>query len=114
MKIIKRLIICVTAFVCVLSLAACGESKKSDLAGSWSGNNGGYDVTFTFNEDGTGEMSISGIQLNITYTVDGDTLTVNKTVLDGTQTEDYTYKLSNKGKTLTLTCASGDTELSKN
>ena len=35
-----------------------------------------------FNEDGTGEMSISGIQLNITYTVDGDTLTVNKTVLD--------------------------------
>ncbi len=110
----KRLIICVTAFVCVLSLAACGESKKSDLAGSWSGNNGGYDVTFTFNEDGTGEMSISGIQLNITYTVDGDTLTVNKTVLDGTQTEDYTYKLSNKGKTLTLTSASGDTELTKN
>ena len=34
MKRIKRLIICVTAFVCVLSLAACGESKKSDLAGS--------------------------------------------------------------------------------
>ena len=59
-------------------------------------------------------MSISGIQLNITYTVDGDTLTVNKTVLDGTQTEDYTYKLSNKGKTLTLTRASGDTELTKN
>ena len=114
MKRIKRLIICVTAFVCVLSLAACGERKKSDLAGSWSGSNGGYDVTFTFNEDGTGEMSISGIQLNITYTVDGDTLTVNKTVLDGTQTEDYTYKLSNKGKTLTLTSASGDTELTKN
>lgn len=114
MKNIKRLIICVTAMICVLSLVACGGSKQSELAGSWSGNNGGYDVTFTFNEDGTGVMSISGIKLNTTYSIDGDKLTVNKTVLDGTQTEEYTYKLSNKGKTLTLTSASGDTELTKN
>ena len=31
MKRIKRLIICVTAFVCVLSLAACGESRSQTL-----------------------------------------------------------------------------------
>ena len=48
------------------------------------------------------------------YSVDGEKLTINKTVLDGTQTEDYTYKLSNKGKKLTLTSASGETELTKN
>ena len=99
-----------------LSLTAtdCSYSKNLDSRYSFKTtywNRYGKD---TFNEDGTGEMSISGIQLNITYTVDGDTLTVNKTVLDGTQTEDYTYKLSNKGKTLTLTSASGDTELTKN
>ncbi len=110
----KRLIICITAMMIMLSFVACGSSKKSELLGSWTGNNGGYEVTFTFNEDGTGSMSISGIQLSISYSVDGETLTVNKTVLDGTQTEDYTYKLSNKGKTLTLTSASGETELTKN
>ncbi len=110
----KRLIISITAVMVMLSFVACGSGKKSELVGSWTGNNGGYEVTFTFNEDGTGSMSISGIQLSISYSVDGETLTVNKTVLDGTQTEDYTYKLSNKGKTLTLTSASGETELTKN
>lgn len=114
MKKIKRLVICVATITLLLTLAACKDGKKSNLVGSWTGNNGGYDVTFTFNEDGTGQMSISGIQLNVTYSVDGDKLTLNKTVLDGTQTEDYTYKLSNKGRTLTLTSASGDTELTKN
>lgn len=114
MKKMKRFIICVTAMMLMFSFVACGSSKKSELTGSWTGSNGGYEVTFTFNEDGTGSMSISGIQLNISYSVDGDKLTVNKTVLEGTQTEDYTYKLSNKGKTLTLTSASGETELTKN
>ena len=114
MKRMKKLVICVTAMICVLSLAACGGSKKSDLTGGWSGNNGGYKVEFTFNEDGTGSMSISGIQLTINYSIDGDKLTISKTVIDGTQSDEYTYKLSNKGKTLTLTNDSGTTELSKN
>lgn len=114
MKKMKRIIICVTAIMLMLSFVACKNSKNSELTGSWTGSNGGYEIAFTFNEDGTGVMSISGIQLNISYSVDDEKLTINKTVLDGTQTEDYTYKLSNKGKKLTLTSASGETELTKN
>ena len=107
MKKMKRIIICVTAIMLMLSFVACKNSKNSELTGSWTGSNGGYEIAFTFNEDGTGVMSISGIQLNISYSVDGEKLTINKT-------EDYTYKLSNKGKKLTLTSASGETELTKN
>lgn len=32
-------------------------------------------------------MQLSGIQLNITYSVDGDKITINKSVLGGTQTD---------------------------
>jgi len=35
----------------------------------------GYDVVFNFEADGQGTMQLSGIQLNITYSVDGDKIT---------------------------------------
>ena len=74
MKKMKRIIICVTAIMLMLSFVACKNSKNSELTGSWTGSNGGYEIAFTFNEDGTGVMSISGIQLNISYSVDGEKL----------------------------------------
>lgn len=112
MNRIKRFAISIAAIMSAVLFVACG-SKASSLEGSWEGNDGGYDIVFTFNSDGTGYMSISGIELSITYSVDSDKITINKTVLDGTQTDDYTFKLSDKGSTLTLSNDSGDTEFKK-
>ena len=53
MKKMKRIIICVTAIMLMLSFVACKNSKNSELTGSWTGSNGGYEIAFTFNEDGT-------------------------------------------------------------
>ena len=106
MKKTKSLIISAMIMVFALAFTACVE-------GSWSGNDNGYDVVFNFEADGQGTMQLSGIQLNITYSVDGDKITINKSVLGGTQTDEYTFKISNKSKTLTLSNDSGEIELKK-
>ena len=110
MKKTKSLIISAMIMVFALAFTACG-SKSSSVEGSWSGNDNGYDVVFE--ADGQGTMQLSGIQLNITYSVDGDKITINKSVLGGTQTDEYTFKISNKSKTLTLSNDSGEIELKK-
>lgn len=112
MKKTKSLIISAMIMVFALAFTACG-SKSSSVEGSWSGNDNGYDVVFNFESDGQGTMQLSGIQLNITYSVDGDKITINKSVLGGTQTDEYTFKISNKSKTLTLSNDSGEIELKK-
>ena len=112
MKKTKSLIISAMIMVFALAFTACG-SKSSSVEGSWSGNDNGYDVVFNFEADGQGTMQLSGIQLNITYSVDGDKITINKSVLGGTQTDEYTFKISNKSKTLTLSNDSGEIELKK-
>ena len=70
MKKTKSLIISAMIMVFALVFTACG-SKSSSVEGSWSGNDNGYDVVFNFEADGQGTMQLSGIQLNITYSVDG-------------------------------------------
>mgnify|MGYP000013569977 FL=1 len=112
MKKTKSLIRSAMIMVFALAFTACG-SKSSSVEGSWSGNDNGYDVVFNFEADGQGTMQLSGIQLNITYSVDGDKITINKSVLGGTQTDEYTCKISNKSKTLTLSNDSGEIELKK-
>ena len=108
MKKTKSLIISAMIMVFALAFTACG-SKSSSVEGSWSGNDNGYDVVFNFEADGQGTMQLSGI----TYSVDGDKITINKSVLGGTQTDEYTFKISNKSKTLTLSNDSGEIELKK-
>ena len=71
MKKTKSLIISAMIMVFALAFTACG-SKSSSVEGSWSGNDNGYDVVFNFEADGQGTMQLSGIQLNITYSVDGE------------------------------------------
>ena len=93
MKKTKSLIISAMIMVFALAFTACG-SKSSSVEGSWSGNDNGYDVVFNFEADGQGTMQLSGIQLNITYSVDGDKITINKSVLGGTQTDRKSTRLN--------------------
>ena len=113
MKKTKSLIISAMIMVFALAFTACG-SKSSSVEGSWSGNDNGYDVVFNFEAFFQfNTCKCVGIQLNITYSVDGDKITINKSVLGGTQTDEYTFKISNKSKTLTLSNDSGEIELKK-
>ena len=81
-----------------LLLTACNNQKK--ILGTWvqvGGNN-----TYIFNEDGTGEHNQPLHKIEITYTIDGDTLTINdKSLWVIDKTVVYTFEID--GDTLRLT-----------
>lgn len=115
-KVISILLICVLA----MSLFV-GCSAEKAIIGSWSYQqktilNVVTERTYTFKADGTGSApALEGtVNVDMTYTLDGDTLTINRgELLDsiaGTQV--YTVKIV--GKTMTLTDADGNViELTK-
>ncbi|MDO5381759.1 MAG: DUF5640 domain-containing protein [Eubacteriales bacterium] len=112
MKLFKRIgaVIALMALMC--TFMACG--KKPSIVGSWTGNDDGYEISMEFNEDGTGKYTLSGISLTITsYETNGDQLTINQSVLGGTQTVVYTYSLDKKGNTLTISNESGSVEFTR-
>lgn len=100
MKKTKKLLGLCVILSLLLSLAACGKAK---LQGSWStGDNEDVQYTFTFNDDGTGSMSFSGLNaLQIKYSTDNDKLTIEYTILGEVQKEEFTYELSKDKLTLT-------------
>ena len=75
-------------------IAGCGE--KATLTGKWSSVDGGSTI-YEFNEDGTGNE----ISMNITYTTNGNTITITKELLGQKQSEDYIYELELKKLKLT-------------
>lgn len=94
----KTLCIILAVMLLAVSLCACGGS--SNIVGSWSGTAEGIAVTMTFEDDGTGVMSVMGglASEEFTYTMEGDNVTV--TTADG-DVETYDYSID--GDTLTLT-----------
>ncbi len=59
-------------FVCVL-LVGCGI--KNSIVGSWVSEESSTFV-YTFNEDKTGSYSVGGFNMNFTYTIDGNKLSI--------------------------------------
>lgn len=83
--------------VCIIT--GCGE--KATLTGKWSSVDGGSTI-YEFNEDGTGiEKKGNEISMNITYTTNGNTITITKEILGQKQSEDYIYELELKKLKLT-------------
>ena len=80
-------------------IAGCGE--KATLTGKWSSVDGSSTI-YEFNEDGTGiEKKGNEISMNITYTTNGNTITITKELLCQKQSEDYIYELELKKLKLT-------------
>ena len=69
----------------------------SALVGTWEGEAEGITMTYTFNEDGTGEAEVLGMTVDLTWvTNDGVLITV---IMGETEEDEYTVD----GDTLTLT-----------
>ncbi len=109
MRRFKRLTVALCVSVLVLALAACGSKK---ITGTWSAEEDGVTVTYTFNDDGTGSMDIgSGIVLPLTYTTTDDKLKLTYSFLGSETSDEYTYSV--KKKQLTLSDGSSSVTLDK-
>lgn len=103
----KRVFALALVLAMSLSLVACGGS----IEGSWSYEEDGEKLTYTFEEDGKGEMSVAGLKVDITYETDGDELTLKTEVMGQKSEETFTYEID--GDTLILESDGEKVELTR-
>ena len=95
----KTLMILVSAIFALFMMASCDGDPKPLTEGQWSNENVFGTTTYIFNTDGTGQCISDDYNKDFTYTIEGDTITMN----DGgifLSEEKYAYTI--KGKKLTL------------
>lgn len=97
-------VIAAILMICCL-LSACGKSES--LVGTWTISEDGIEMSFIFNEDGTGEISaLAGLMtVEYTYKVDGNNIIFHELNQEILGTDPYTFEI--KGDELSLT-AGGD------
>ena len=106
------------AIVLILSmlLCACGGGGKNSLVGTWTGEKDGVTMTITFNEDKTGSLAALGglITASFTYTDNKGKLimTPEEGMEDVLTFNDVTYTFD--GDTMTLTTDEGVITFTKN
>ena len=104
----KRMLALLVVAMSVFCLVGCGNS----LTGTWSAENNGQEGSYTFNDDGTGNIKVEDISVDITWETDGDELTIVMTMLGESEELKYTYEID--GDVLTLTDEDDETlELNK-
>lgn len=112
-------IICITLVLTfVLAIfAGCGATKQT-IVGSWSYQqktilNFVTERTYTFNEDGTGTAPLleGTVDVPMTYTLDGNTLTIKKGDIIDTLAGTETYTVQILGSKMTLTSTNGSTTI---
>ena len=107
----RKLVAFSLVIVMMLTLCACTPEKK--ILGTWAHETQILDViltaTYTFREDGTGVRS-TVVDVDFTYTIDGDVLRITTVTLGISHTDTYTYAfdgdhliLTENGTTTTLT-----------
>lgn len=106
----KKAIATISLVLCILVLVSCGASSK--IVGTWTHKSDSVlgislSQTYTFNSDGTGKCNLLGTDINFTYTVKDDVVTIKSTVLGTESSADYTVAFD--GNILKMTDASGDT-----
>lgn len=98
----KRIIAMLLAVMTMLALVGCGGG----IEGTWTATQDGVTMEYTFEKDGKGSVSVSGMTLDTTWKTDGDKLKLTMSMLGQSQTQEYTYKVDGDKLTLTL---DGDT-----
>lgn len=79
-----------------------GPAAATDaLQGSWGVTEEGMEIIYTFNGDGTGVVEMMGMALDMTYTIDGSSVTYTITVAG--ESESQTLDFAVNGNELTLT-----------
>ena len=99
----KKIVAAVLVAVMVLGLCACSISSKA-IIGTWKNQTTVLGVVtetvYTFNEDGTGNLS-NVVDMPFTYSFSDDKLLITMTVLGISTTEEYTYEFGVNKLTLT-------------
>jgi len=110
------LVICLAASLFSGCAALTGKMNEAKLVGTWENKvdlgffGVSYDKTYIFNDDGTGSMPVLdgsiSLDINFTYTVEENTLTIV------TDSENYSktlvYTMAFEEDTLTLTDQNGE------
>ena len=105
----KIISIALVLCLALVLFAGCGTNEEK-IIGTWKGSietgilNTSVNVEYTFNEDGTGSMPVLksslGVDVNFTYTIEEDLLTIETDASILSQTK--VYAMSFEGDTLTL------------
>ena len=110
----KIICVCLALTLVLVCFAGCGEVKKNLIVGTWSYQqttilNVVTERTYTFREDGTGSAPVlDGItNVDMTYTLSGDQLTINRGELIDSITGAEVYTVKFGVNTMTLTAADG-------
>lgn len=108
----KSLCLIMAVLLLVTVFAGCSASNK--IVGSWRYTeqtilNISTERTYTFNEDGTGSAPVlaGAVNVDMTYEIDGDTITINRGELVDAVAGAEVYTFSISGDTLTLTASDG-------
>lgn len=98
----KVSILIAIVLICSVLLCACGDNS---IVGTWVGEDSGVTVSFSFNDDGTGNLSIAGglITAGFTYADEGGNLvlTPDENMEEYLSFHDLSYTID--GDTMTLT-----------
>lgn len=106
----KIISIALVLCMALVLFAGCGTNEQK-IIGTWKGSietgflNTSVNVEYTFNEDGTGSMPVLkssvGIDVNFTYTIEEDLITIvtDASILSQTKV----YAMAFEGDTLILT-----------
>ena len=70
-KTMKVAVSMLLVFMLCVSLSACGGKS---IEGTWTMEEEGQVVEFTFEKDGVGKIAMPGVTIDFTYTIDGDKL----------------------------------------
>lgn len=106
----KIISIALVLCLALVLFAGCGTNEEK-IIGTWKGSietgilNTSVNVEYTFNEDGTGSMPVLkssvGIDVNFTYTIEEDLITIVTDASILSQTKQYAMAF--EGDTLILT-----------
>ena len=101
MKLLKRVSILAVLITVIAVFAGCG--KEATVVGTWEGD----DYTYTFNDDGTGKISVS----ITSYEAKDGKLSITISFLGTEETDEYTYSI--KKNVLSLSDGNNTIELNK-
>ena len=110
------MVVCLVATLFAGCSALTTGINEAKIVGTWEGEKEigflgtSYDVTYIFNDDGTGKMPLFDGLINadvyFTYTIEEDVLTID--VDSDYFSETYIYTMVFEGDTLTLTDGAGE------
>ena len=106
MKTIRITACVLLAALFLTVMVSCGGGADS-IVGKWAAEVEGVEMSFEFKEDGTGTMGTMGVNMDITWEIEGtNTLIVEMNFMGMSETTEFEFEV--KGNELSLT-ADGET-----